>query len=206
MARPVLRGVRGKMGLGAAGPALPVLPGCRGRRHVADVGGGWERLHPRRLAAASARHARAGRSRHRRGGDLVAAATWLRRARLPGGTFPLLLALGAALITILVAVGAGTSGAAGEPPRLLLHLGRDVRHVLRAGHSRSAAEIIGAAMAYALLATELGPFRHAPFTAMEPTGPRRGYRYRRRRRRCPVPRAGTQRGRPGDPRHQPAGP
>jgi diguanylate cyclase (GGDEF)-like protein len=97
----------------------------------------------------------------------VAAATWLLRTQLPDGTFPLLLAIGAALITILVAVGAGTSPASAASFSFF-YIWVVMYALMFFAPVMAAAEIAGAALAYALLATGLSPFRTAPFTAVEP--------------------------------------
>jgi diguanylate cyclase (GGDEF)-like protein len=97
----------------------------------------------------------------------VAAAVWLLRNQLPAATFPLLLAIGTVIITILVAVGAGTSPAAAASFGFF-YIWIVMYALMFFAPVAAAAEIVGAAMAYALLATGVSPFRTAPFTAMEP--------------------------------------
>ena len=97
----------------------------------------------------------------------VAAAIWLLRSKLPGGTFPLLLATGTAIITTLVAVGAGTSPAVAASFSFF-YIWIVMYALMFFAPVTAAAEIAGAAIAYALLATGLVPFRTAPFTALEP--------------------------------------
>jgi diguanylate cyclase (GGDEF)-like protein len=97
----------------------------------------------------------------------VAAATWLLRTQLPGATFPLLLAIGAALITILVSEGAGTSPAAAASFSFF-YIWVVMYALMFFAPVMAAVEIAGAALAYTLLATGVSPFRTAPFTALEP--------------------------------------
>ena len=97
----------------------------------------------------------------------VAAVVWSLRNQLPGGTFPLLLAIGTVIITILVSVGAGTSPAAAASFSFF-YIWIVMYALMFFAPVTAAAEIVGAALAYALLATGISPFRTAPFTAVEP--------------------------------------
>jgi diguanylate cyclase (GGDEF)-like protein len=97
----------------------------------------------------------------------VAAVVWSQRHQLPGGTFPLLLAIGTVIITILVSVGAGRSPAAAASFSFF-YIWIVMYALMFFAPVTATAEIVGAALAYALLATGIGPFRTAPFTAVEP--------------------------------------
>jgi diguanylate cyclase (GGDEF)-like protein len=97
----------------------------------------------------------------------VAAGIWLLRTHLPGSAFPLLLATGSVIITTLVAVGAGTSPAAAASFSFF-YTWIVMYALMFFAPLTAAAEIAGAAIAYACLATGFGPLREAPFTAVEP--------------------------------------
>jgi diguanylate cyclase (GGDEF)-like protein len=97
----------------------------------------------------------------------VAAAVWLLRNQLPDAAFPLLLAIGTVIITTLVAVGAGRSPAAAASFSFF-YIWIVMYALMFFAPVTAIAEIVGAAMAYALWATGLSPYRTAPFTALEP--------------------------------------
>jgi diguanylate cyclase (GGDEF)-like protein len=97
----------------------------------------------------------------------VAAVVWSLRNQLPEGTFPLLLAIGTVIVTVLVAVGAGTSPAAAASFGFF-YIWIVMYALMFFAPLTAAAEIAGAAMAYAVFATDIGSFRDAPFTALEP--------------------------------------
>lgn len=97
----------------------------------------------------------------------VASAVWLLRNQLPGGAFPLLLAIGTVIITILVAVGAGRSPAAAASFSFF-YIWIVMYALMFFAPVTAMAEIVGACPAYALLATGISLFRTAPFTAVEP--------------------------------------